>query len=489
VSFWDVATGRLAGAIAADLSGWPVWEFTFSADGRLLAASGDGLVKVWESATGRERLGIPVSSNKQFRSGPIFSPDGRWLVFRSEEPGGCLRVWDLEEGRDRAYFRGPRAEMHRFSPDGKLLVFESWEPKPGQVPAGIIRRWDSETGTELPPLEEHAGPLRVLAFSPDGRSLAAGERKRWQWTGTHKITLWVAASGEKRGIWEVPLGVNELRFTADGAWLLVRFSQDAPDRARGPELIRIDLAGPRDQEMTPLPFAESLSPDGRLLACCVSRSQEPVTIRELPGGQELAQLSPLRSEESLFPSGFTSDGRLLAVIGTLPDPAPHPILDWLRSLFGSKKAASQEAALHLFATDTGAWQGSVPVAAATRTWFTPDGKTLVVYGPESRPTLWDLPLRRPWVRILIAWALLAGYFTAARLWLRGRTKMVPPEGSAVEGLLMDRAGRCQNDFGAFLFRRFVSLRGGTKRREFLPRRRVRCPYPFPWPSSSACGTW
>jgi hypothetical protein len=60
------------------------------------------------------------------------------------------------------------------------------------------------------------------------------------------------------------------------------------------------------------------------------------------------------------------------------------------------------------------------VVASTPALFTPDGGTLVVLAPGQIPTLWDVPVRRPWGRIAGWWALLGAGFAGAALWLRRR---------------------------------------------------------------------
>jgi hypothetical protein len=429
VTFWDVATGRAAGRISGNPADFG--EVAFSPDGHWLAAGGGGSLKLWQVPGGNEQAALLVSADMQFHPGPTFSPDGQWLAFRAEEPGHVrhVTVWDLAHGRERATIPG-RAGALLFSPDGKLLAFESQELSPSGPPVGRIRLWDTAAGQEIHPFEAHPGPLRVLTFSPDGRTLAVGERKGWQWAGPHDVKLWDLVSGKEQGTWKVPRGVRELRFTGDGSRLLVESFRDDPDMVWRVELALIDPAAPPEEDVQSVSFAASLSPDGRLLAQTTGMEADLVTVLELPGVRKRAELQPCHFATQLSPRGFAPDGKLLGVVevaaGSLPS---GPIVDWLRRLSGSRRSVPgplQEAELHLYETDTGRRQGTVPAVAGTGVWFAPDGKTLVVMAPGQTPTLWDVPLRKPWDRILMWWGLLAGYLTVGWLWLGRRKKDDPP---------------------------------------------------------------
>jgi WD40 repeat protein len=67
-----------------------------------------------------------------------FSPDGRELAAGSRE--GIVRVWDLDTGKERLQF--PGGVIAQFSPDGKTLVTVNY--------AGVVRRWDAATGKPIP---------------------------------------------------------------------------------------------------------------------------------------------------------------------------------------------------------------------------------------------------------------------------------------------------------------------------------------------------
>jgi hypothetical protein len=88
VRFWDTATGQEVGRLTApDL----VRSLVFSPDGRALATGGvDRTVRLWELATGKERLRFAGHENTV--SSVTISADGRRLFSGSDD--GTALVWD-----------------------------------------------------------------------------------------------------------------------------------------------------------------------------------------------------------------------------------------------------------------------------------------------------------------------------------------------------------------------------------------------------------
>src|SRR5207249_4387216 len=125
----------------------------------------DGIVRVWDAATGREAHSLKGHISSIRHVG--FSPDGNKLVSGSAE--GTVKVWDLGTGREFLSIDGQQNGASRslgFSLDGKQIVTTG--------PDRIVRVWDAVLGKLFPAAAEQA----VVAggrLSPDGRSLAQPE--------------------------------------------------------------------------------------------------------------------------------------------------------------------------------------------------------------------------------------------------------------------------------------------------------------------------
>jgi WD40 repeat protein len=173
----------------------------FSRDGKLLATSGgDGAVRVWKVATGKEAFQLPAIGNA---GGCAFSPDGKLLALALAEGDLCLV--ETLTGKERCRLRAGRGGGYSalaFSPDGRLLAQTAGDE--------VIRVWDVLQGKLLRGLVGHQDAVATLAFSPKGDVLASG-------SDDGSVRLWRAETGEELRSFEGHQGgVTRVLFTADG---------------------------------------------------------------------------------------------------------------------------------------------------------------------------------------------------------------------------------------------------------------------------------
>ena len=108
VKLWDTATGKEIKTLSGHTDG--VWGVSFSPDSKMLAsASRDNTVKLWDTATGKEIKTLTGHTSTVL--GVSFSPDGKILASASADNTVKLWRWDfnylLREGCAfiREYFK------------------------------------------------------------------------------------------------------------------------------------------------------------------------------------------------------------------------------------------------------------------------------------------------------------------------------------------------------------------------------------------------
>src|SRR5262249_452345 len=137
----------------------------------------------WETATGK------VVTRFEGTTGTIaYSPDGR-LLAQSRGKKAVLR--DMRPGKAAERFLGHDAALRAvaFSPDGKVLAAADED--------GAISLWDVAVERRLRKLLGHAVCVKRLAFSPDGKHLASGsgDPLQGQRGELHTLRLWDVATG------------------------------------------------------------------------------------------------------------------------------------------------------------------------------------------------------------------------------------------------------------------------------------------------------
>lgn len=253
---WDVARGKesgrgkvpvrysriISGGKEVDRKPNPaVSEPAFSADGAVLLAAGAEDVHRWEVATAKELPAVPHGmKGASLRCQP--APDGRSvLVLGWTGSQTLMKLLDLGTGKTvREYPGGSNPlRLAAFSPDGRTLAFAD---------RGAVRLLEVETGRERAHLTGGPGLIAVVHFSLDGRRLAAGGY------GDTGIRLWHLPSGEPLGKLEgADARVDALAFSPDGRRLASGGSQNTAlvwdvDRLAVPAKPAAAGRAPRDLE-------------------------------------------------------------------------------------------------------------------------------------------------------------------------------------------------------------------------------------------------
>jgi len=322
ICLWNPATGaeRLR---FADYPG-EVKHLRFSPDGRTMAALGLGrpskkdedsyhlgdgpITHLFATSTGL-RLELKVEGLEHSWD-VFFSPDSKSIIFRNDYR--LLPQVEIASGKlIRRFGKGSEwAYDLAFSPDGKLLA----------AVRGAIWLWEVETGKEVFPTSSHRAKVVSLVFSPDGKTLASLD-------SVNRLLLWDMSSA------------RVLHPGADFAENVV--------------------------------FTHVFSKAGRLLT--VVESDGRVCVWDVSTGKKLHEFQALADKEHRW----IRQGARDVVLSPEGD---------------ALAVADDQNAIRLYDVAAGKEQGKLKghENSPVRFQFSPDGKTLTSRGDDNTIRVWDL---------------------------------------------------------------------------------------------------
>lgn len=183
----------------------------------------------------------------------VWSPDSQRIA-TADIIHNKILIWDASTGQTLLTLQAPNFGYMTlaWSPDGKQIAASI--SYPSSYPS-IVDIWDATTGAAVTTLQDAApGHINALAYSPDSQRLAYA-------SDNATVTIWNISTGQKLYTYQAPGPVKGLAWSRDGSEI-ASISQNV--------------------------FQIWNSSDGKLLLVLGSRTPQLTTVAWSPDGQELA---------------------------------------------------------------------------------------------------------------------------------------------------------------------------------------------------------
>lgn len=381
VVVWDIQTGRMQQPLAGRADG--VTSLAFHPNSRWLAGGNqDSTVKVWDTVAGNELH--TLSGHAAAVDAVAFSRNGN---LASVSIDGVLKLWDPATGRElQARPLGDPIQSATFSPDGSLLATRSLDPADM-----TIKLWDAADGRQLCAIPAGAGS--AMAFSSDRLLLVQADEN------AHAIRLFEVATGREVSRLDFnepvipqpqglpgPAQLQSLAFSPNGRWLAGLFGNvllhvHIWEVNGGREALRLQAAGGRVHGLYEGGYAVAFSPDSQWLASTAGALFHVATQRELPGGRpELALFSGNAGNVSQL--AFLGDSHMLALVSggdvRLWDASAGQTIETVLSMGEGTRGLALSPDGHLLAT-AGLYAGELRRDSAVRLWDLKSAKELRIF--------------------------------------------------------------------------------------------------------------
>ncbi|MFN3422543.1 MAG: WD40 repeat domain-containing protein [Armatimonadota bacterium] len=187
-------------------------EIAFSSDGEHIITAAQ-TVKIWRTKDGQMVRSFQIGVKDAIKA---ISPDGQWIATYGRD--GTVQLWRLLEGKIVRTLKGERGTVLSlaFSPNGKFIAAGSGD-------LGVVKVWQVERGDLVQSLSLGAGKITNLAISPSGEFLAAttlnfNPKQKQQ---GEFLELWHLPTGRRLYSVEMPIRTGRLYLLAPSSSIWV----------------------------------------------------------------------------------------------------------------------------------------------------------------------------------------------------------------------------------------------------------------------------